>query len=56
MQLVEKETGEATLLKHQDDMRGALNTKVAEFQQLMAIVKKLEAEKQEQQGEHLHRL
>jgi hypothetical protein len=50
MQVGEKESGESTLLKHQEQMREALATKVAEFQQLMGIVKKLEAEKQEQEG------
>jgi hypothetical protein len=51
MQVGEKESGESTLLKHQEQMREALATKVAEFKQLMGIVKKLEAEKQEQEGE-----
>lgn len=34
-------------------MREALHEKVTEFQQLMAIVKKLEADKAEQEGERL---
>lgn len=52
LQLSEKESSEATLMEHQRQMREALNTKVAEFKQLMGIVERLKQDKQEQQGMH----
>jgi hypothetical protein len=51
LQLSEKECNESTLRKHEDQMRDLISTRVAESQQLRGIVKQLQAEKQEQEGE-----